>query len=73
MTTNNINKGIMGTVRILANRWALTDSLALASSLVARRTTKVMVRMPKSNLLTRLYEVYTQTRRSVNVDSFVTD
>jgi hypothetical protein len=59
MMTNNISKGIIGTMRKLANRWADSDSLVLASSLVARRTTKVTMMIPKVNLLTRPRVVYT--------------
>ena len=59
MRRNDISKGIIGTVINLANRWALLDSLLLASSLVARKTSKVIMIMPKSNLLTCLREVYT--------------
>jgi hypothetical protein len=66
MRTNNISKGIIGTARKLANRWADSDSLKPSSSLVARRSTKVIMRMPKTNLSTYRHEVYTQTSYLVN-------
>ena len=53
--TNNISKGIIGTMRNLAMRRAGLESLAPASSLVARRISKVIIIMPGINLLTCLH------------------
>jgi hypothetical protein len=59
MMKNNISKGIIGTMRKLANRWADSDLLALASSLVARNTNKAIMMTTRINLLTHLRAVYT--------------
>ena len=53
--TNNTIRGSIGKVRKLAMRWEDTKSLALASSLIASRISKVITAMPKINLLTSLY------------------
>jgi hypothetical protein len=59
MMTNIISKGIIGTVRKLANRWADSDLLRLVSSLVIRRTSKVIMMISRINLLAHLNGVYT--------------
>ncbi len=47
----------MGRKRVV--RRADSESITPASSFVARRASKVIIMMPRINLLTYLYEVYT--------------
>ena len=66
MTTKNISKGIIGTMRKLANRWADSELLVLATSLVAIKTARIIKITPIINLSTYLYSVYTKIRYFVD-------
>ena len=57
---NNTSKGIIGLVRNPLKRRANSEPITLASSLIARKTSSVIQMIPKINLLTCLYKIYTQ-------------